>query len=147
MINLSVRQLWSQSQTWRQCQSFGARTAQLVLCWTHYPAWRSITGSILLWAPGRGDFSLRVNMGSDSIPPELFSDESIRWGLVCAHMHSITQTQQILIFMSYMGECWQQKNTHSMYHPPRQNMTTSMVGLKNGRIHKNLTQKWWTPEI
>ena len=36
---------------------------------------------------GRGDFSLGVNMGSNSIPPKTLSDESINRGLVCAHMH------------------------------------------------------------
>ena len=32
------------------------------------------------------------------------------------------------------------KNTPSMHHPQRQNVTTSMVGLKNSHIDKNLTQ-------
>ena len=32
------------------------------------------------------------------------------------------------------------KNTPSMHHPRRQNVTTSMVGLKSGDILKNLTQ-------
>ena len=49
---------------------------------------------------GRGDFSLRVNMGSNSIPPKTLSDESINRGLVCAHMHFIARTQKILTFMS-----------------------------------------------
>ena len=49
---------------------------------------------------GRGDFSLGVNMGSNSIPPKTLSDESINRGLVCAHMHFITRTQKILTFMS-----------------------------------------------
>ena len=39
------------------------------------------------------------------------------------------------------------KNTPSTHHPRRWNVTTLMVGLKNGHIRKNLTQKWWTPEI
>ena len=39
------------------------------------------------------------------------------------------------------------KNTPSTHHPRRRNVTTLMVGLKNGHIRKNLTQKWWTPEI
>ena len=47
----------------------------------------------------RGDFSVGVNMGSDSIPPKL-SDEIVNRGLVCAHMHSIEQTQKSLTFMS-----------------------------------------------
>ena len=49
---------------------------------------------------GRGDFSLGVNMGSNSIPPKTPSDESINQGLVCAYMHFIAQTQKILTFMS-----------------------------------------------
>ena len=49
---------------------------------------------------GRGDFSLGVNMGSNSIPPKTLSDESINRGLVCAHMHFIARTQNILTFMS-----------------------------------------------
>ena len=50
---------------------------------------------------GRGDFSLGVNMDSNSIPPETLLDESINRGLVCAHMHFIARTQKILTFMSY----------------------------------------------
>ena len=49
---------------------------------------------------GRGDFSLGVNMGSNSIPPTTLSDESINRGLVCAHMHFIARTQKILTFVS-----------------------------------------------
>ena len=49
---------------------------------------------------GRGDFSLGVNVGSNSIPPKTLSDESINRGLVCAHMHFIARTQKILTFMS-----------------------------------------------
>ena len=32
------------------------------------------------------------------------------------------------------------KNTPSMHHPQRRNVTTSVVGLKNDHMHKNLTQ-------
>ena len=49
---------------------------------------------------GRGDFSLGVNMGSNSISPKTLSDESINRGLVSAHMHFIACTQKILTFMS-----------------------------------------------
>ena len=31
------------------------------------PTWRTIVGSILLWASGRGDFYLGVNMGFDPV--------------------------------------------------------------------------------
>ena len=39
-------------------------------------------------------------MASDSITPKTLLDESIKQGLVCAHMQSIAQTQKILTFMS-----------------------------------------------
>ena len=45
------------------------------------------------------------------------------------------------------------KNTPSTHHPRRRNVTTLMVGLKNGHIRKNLTQSgepqrysWGTPK-
>ena len=50
----------------------GAWIAQSVVCWAHCPAWCSVAGWTLLWASGRGDFSLGANMGSDSIPLKLF---------------------------------------------------------------------------
>ena len=56
------------------CVGGGAKIAQLVVCWAHYPVWCSVAGSILLWASGRGDFSLGVNMGSDSIPQKALTD-------------------------------------------------------------------------
>ena len=61
----------------------------------------SVFGSLscVVWASGRGDFFPGVNMVSDSIPPKTLSDESINQGLVCAHMHSSTQTQKILTFI------------------------------------------------
>ena len=48
-----------------------------------------------LWATDRGDFSLGVSMGSKTP-----LDDSINQGLVFAHLHSIAQTQKILMFMS-----------------------------------------------
>ena len=68
--------------------------------------------------------------------PKTILDESINWGLVCAHMHSIAQTQKNLTFMSYTGECWQQKRTQ---HLPPMKME---CGYHNGWIKKQShTQK------
>ena len=50
-----------------------------------------------------------VNMGFNSIPQKPLSDESINQGLVCAHMHSIVQTNPDIHVLA--GECWQQKHT------------------------------------
>ena len=85
---------------------------------------------------GRGDFSLGVNLGSNSIPPKTLSDESINRGLVCAHMHFIARTQKILTFMSLTGECRQQKHTQ---HAPS---TKTECDYLNGWIKKRShTQK------
>ena len=87
-------------------------------------------------------------MGFDSIPPKTLLDESINRGLVCAHMHSITQTQKILTFMSLTGECWQQK--HTQYAPSIKtecDYLNCWIFLKNGHTSKNSHPKWCTPEI
>ena len=85
-------------------------------------------------------------MGSNSIPPKTLSDESISQGLVCAHTHFTARAQKILMSCPRRVNAVN-KNTPSMHHPRRRNVTTLMVGLKNGHIRKNLTQKWCTPEI
>ena len=75
-------------------------------------------------------------MGSNSIPQKTLSDESINRGLVCAHMHFMTQTQKILTFMSQTGECRQQKHTQ---HAPS---TKTECDYLNGWIKKRShTQK------
>ena len=75
-------------------------------------------------------------MGSNSIPPRIPSDESINRGLVCAHLHFIARTQKILTFMSYTGECRQQKHTQ---HAPS---TKTECDYLNGWIRKwSHTQK------
>ena len=38
------------------------------------------------------------------------------------------------------------KNTPSTHHPRRRNVTTLMIGLKNGHIRKNLTPKSGEPQ-
>ena len=64
------------------------------------------------------------------------SDESIDRGLVCAHMHFIAQTQKILTFMSWTGECRQQKHTQ---HAPSTKMECEYL---NGWIKiRSHTQK------
>ena len=75
-------------------------------------------------------------MDSNSFPPKTPLDESVNRGLVCAHMHFIARTQKILTFMSYAGECWQQKHTQ---HTPS---TKTECDYLNGWIKKRShTQK------
>ena len=62
-------------------------------------------------------------------------------GLVCAHTKSITRTQKILTFMSWMSECRQQKGTQ---HAP--SMKKEMWPKKHSHMQKS-HQKWWAPDI
>ena len=77
----------------------GGRNSSVGSAWARCPQRRGFDPPLGTFS-GRGDFSLGVNMGSNSIPPRTPSDESINRGLVCAHMHFIARTQKILTFMS-----------------------------------------------
>ena len=91
---------------------------------------------------GRGDFSLGFGLHS----PKSVSDESINWGLVCAHMHSIARTQKILMFMSYTVECRQQQ--HTQQAPSTKTECDYLYGWIKKRSHTQKSHpKWWTPEI
>ena len=77
----------------------GGRNSSDGSAWARCPQCRGFDPPLGTFS-GRGDFSLGVNMGSNSIPPKAPSDESINRGLVCAHIHFIARTQKILTFMS-----------------------------------------------
>ena len=126
-------------------QSQGAGMAQLVVIGL---AVHSVAGSILLWGhfPVERIFPLELTWVQTPFPQKTPSDESIDRGLVCAHMHFIARTQKSWRSCPRRVNAGN-KNTPSTHHPRRRNVTTLMVGLKNGHIRKNLTQKWWTPEI
>ena len=77
----------------------GGRNSSVGSAWARCPQRRGFDPPLGTFS-GRGDFSLGVNMGSNSIPPKTPLDERINRGLVCAHMHFIARTQKILTFMS-----------------------------------------------
>ena len=77
----------------------GGRNSSVGSAWARCPQRRGFDPPLGTFS-GRGDFSLGVNMGSNSIPPKTLSDGSINRGVVCAHMHFIARTQKILTFMS-----------------------------------------------
>ena len=113
----------------------GARNSSVGSAWARCPQRRGFDAPLGTFS-GRGDFSLGVSMGSNSIPSKTPSDESINRGLVCAHMHFIARTQKILTFMSLTGECRQQKHTQ---HAPS---TKTECDYLNGWIKKRShTQK------
>ena len=103
----------------------------------------SVAGSTLLWGKfsGRGDFSLGVNMVSNSIPPKTLSDESINRGLVCAHMHSKRSWRSCPRRMNAGN-----KNTPSEHHPRRRNVTTLMVGLKKTVTYAKISPRNGEPQ-
>ena len=77
----------------------GGRNSSVGSAWARCPQRRRFDPTLGTFF-GSGDFSLGVNMGSNSIPPKTPSDESINRGLVCVHMRFIARTQKILTFMS-----------------------------------------------
>ena len=70
----------------------GGRNSSVGKVWARCPQRRGFAPPRGKFSGG-GDFSLGVNMGSNSIPPKN-SDESINRGLVCAHMHFIARTSK-----------------------------------------------------
>ena len=82
------------------------------------------------WASSRRDFSLGVNMGSDSIPPNSFGGEYKLRSSLCTHAFHCTNSKDPDIPCPRRVNAFN-KNTHSMHHPWRQNVTTS-----NGWITK-----------
>ena len=79
--------------------TYGGRNSSVGSAWARCPQRCGFDPPLGTFS-GRGDFSLGVNMGSNSIPPKTPSDESINRGLVCAHMHFIARTPKIVTFMS-----------------------------------------------
>ena len=67
------------------------------------------------------------------------SGKSVNPGLVCAHMHSIARTQKTLTLCPRQVNAGN-KNVPSIHNQRRRNVTTPMVGLRNGHIRKNLTK-------
>ena len=68
--------------------SLGGRNSSVGSAWARCPQRRGFDPPLGTFS-STGDFSLGVNMGSNSVPPKTLSDESINQGLVCALMHFI----------------------------------------------------------
>ena len=86
--------------------------------------------------PEEGIFPLELTWVLTPFPKNSLERESINRDLVCAPMHSVAQTHRSCPRWVNPGN----KKIPSMHHPQGRNMTTSMVGLENGPIHKNLTK-------
>ena len=128
------------------------RSVQSKTCWIHFLAYKS-TDQDDIW------YGVETNQIEHP-------DTSFKWDLLnegngagiaqlvvykprsslCTHAFHRTDSKDpdVHVLDGWMPAT---KNTPSTHHPRRRNVTTLMVGLKNGHIRKNLTQKWWTPEI
>ena len=107
------------------------RNSSLVVCWACCLAWCSVVGSILLW----GEFFRYT----------LYPQNSYRYGWenklrssvhTCIQLHGLKRSWHSCPRWVNAGN----KNTPGIQHPQRRSVTTSMVGLINGHIHRNLTQ-------
>ena len=72
---------------WAHCPAWCSRAtiAQWVVCWAHCPTWCSITGSTLLCASHRGDFSLGVKKVRAPFPKNSFGWEYKLRCCLCTH--------------------------------------------------------------
>ena len=116
--------------------NFLAGIAQLVVRWAHCPAWWNMVGLSLwpssepvLWAI----FPLELAWVQTPLPITFGWEYKPRSSL-CTHAFHRTDSKDP-IWVNAIN-----KNTPSMHHLWRRNVTTSMVGLKKGHICKNLTQ-------
>ena len=122
-----------------------ARTAQSVVCWAHCPAWCSVTGSILLWASGRGDFSLGVNMVSGSIPPNSFRWEYKLRSSLCTHAFHRTDSKDPDI---HVLDGWMPATKHIQHAPSMKTECDYLYGWIKIRSHTQKSHpRWWTLEI
>ena len=121
----------------------GSGIAQPAVCWARCPAWCSVVGSSLLSASGWGEFSFRVNMGSDAIPQNSFGWEHYR-GLVCSHIHPSQGLKKSWHSCPRRANAGN-KNTPRTYHPQRRNVTASMVGLKKMVTNVKISRRMVTP--
>ena len=109
---------------WGRNSSVGSAWARCPQRWGFDPPLETFSG--------RGDFSLGVNMGSNSIPPNTLSDESYKpRSSLCTHALHRTDSKDpdVHVLDGWMPATKTQPSTH---HPRRRNVTTLIVGLKNG---------------
>ena len=124
----------------------GAWIAQLVEHSACCPARCSIAGSTLFWASSKTKriFPLELTWVLTPFPRNSFGWEykprsSLR---TYAFHHTLKRSWHSSPWRVNAGN----KNTPSMHHPRRWNVTTSMIGLKNCQICKNLTLKNGEPQ-
>ena len=125
--------------------SSGGRNSSVGSAWARC---HSVAGSILLWGHFlvEGIFPLELTYGFKLHSPQnSFGWEYKPRSSLCTHAFHRTDSKDL---DAHVLDGWMPATkTLSTHHPRRRNVTTLMVGLKNGHIRKNLTQKWWTPEI
>ena len=130
----------------------GSRIAQSVLCWACCLVLCSIADSTLLWASGKRDFSLWVNMGSHYIAENSFRWEYKPRSSLCTHTFHSTDSKgpDVHILDRWMLA----RKTHpactihedGMWLPQWLDEKKTQTNKKDHTC-TNLTKKWRTPEI
>ena len=122
---------------------FGGRNSSVGSAWARC---QSVAGSILLWGhfPVEGIFPLELTWVQTPFPQNSFGWEYKPRSSLRTHAFHRTDSKDpdVHVLDGWMPAT---KNTPSTHHPRRRNVTTLMVGLKNGHIRKNLTQKVVNP--
>ena len=116
--------------------AFSGRNSSLVVCWARSPASCNVVGSILLWGEffGRGDFSLGVNMGSDSIPQNSFGLEYKARSSLCSYAFHRRNSKNPDVHVRHQK--------HPQHAPSTKTECDYLNGWikKKNHIRKNLTQ-------
>ena len=115
--------------------------------WAHCPQRRGFDPPLGKFS-GREDFFPWSSHGFKLHSPQ----NSFRWeykprSSLCTHAFHRTDSKDPDVHVLGRVNAGN-KNTPSMHHPRRQNVTTLIVGLKKTvRYAKISPKKWWTPEI
>ena len=123
---------------------FGAGIAQSAVCWARCPAWCSVTGSILLCGSG---FPLELTWVLTPFPKNSFGWEYKLRSSLCTYAFHRTDSKYPDI---HVLDGWMPATKHIQHAPSMKMECDYLYGWikkKNGHIYKNLTQKWWIPEI
>ena len=87
----------------------------------------------------KGDFSLELTWVLTPFPQNPFGWEYKPRSSLCTH--AFHRTQEIMMFMPYKGECWQQKHTHHALS------TKTECDYLNGWIKKMITNAKNSPKM
>ena len=117
------------------------------MCWARGPAWCRVVGLILscgrIFFLLKGIFPLELTWVLTPFPQNSFGWEYKPKSSLhtCIPSHGLKRSWHLCSRRVNAGN----KNTSSMHHPWRQNVTTSMVGLKKKSLMQKISPKMVNP--